>query len=82
MTLRFKWFSRMVPPGFKLVYSFTGWPRHRWSLWRAGVCVNTDAPMNMLRRFAWDVYHASLHRTPAGAEDRSSPNWPWPEVQE
>lgn len=67
MTLRFKWFSRMVPPGFKLVYSFTGWPRPGWSLWSRGECLAEDCPVRLLRADAW-LRHYSAQ--------------PFPEVQE
>lgn len=67
MTLRLKWFSRMVPPGFKLVYSFTGWPRSGWSLWRTGECLASGRPLEELRSYAWSRHNATL---------------PLPEVQE
>lgn len=67
MTLRFKWFSRMVPPGFKLIYSFMGWPRPGWSLWRDGKFLHYNLSVADLRKHAWALHYASL---------------PLPEVQE
>lgn len=58
MTLRFKWFSRMVPPGFKLVYSFTSRPKKGWSLWWGKRCLDWDGPVSIMRKQAWQAYYA------------------------